>query len=236
MSSASRPTNVAALFSAVSLEILRKVESAALSAEFTGRLVDLGFGAPDCGHEQFDTLAVYDQIEGAGLPEKVYVVHRCIELPRTQVARSAGNLTKFVIGERHRVQVAPSAPARPGILTRGAIEPGSAPLFYATKTEQVVAKDHNPQTIGGLNLGAPEKFAPGLQEAARAVAQSVGQPQDFYAQIEPSRATNELIFHLWHKDAFLPANQHLAGNPGGKCRDVYYQREQKKVARTLYWQ
>jgi hypothetical protein len=196
------------------------------SVELTGRLFDLGWEGPHprCGDVQYDTLAVYDQVKGAGLPQKVYVVHTCAEGWR------------FAIGERHRLVVSRNAPETVGILIKGSIDSGNAPIFHARKVNKVHPDVLTPQSIGDFNLGDPGRFAAGLQEAIRTVAQTVDQPQEFSVQIEPDLLDYNLVFHLWHKDAFLPENRNMVGNPGGKCRDVHYNREQKKVVRTLFWQ
>jgi hypothetical protein len=44
------------------------------------------------------------------------------------------------------------------------------------------------------------------------------------------------MFHLWHESAFLPENRNVVGNPGGKCRDVWYDPEKRTVVKVFWWQ
>lgn len=202
----------------------------------TGRLIDFAFEAPDCGTMQFFSLAVYDRVEGGGLPERVYVAHPCIELPRKQYSATAGSLERFVIGQRHRLRMVRADPGKLGALVRADIDPKDQPIYLARRVDWAVEKVRDPRSVGDLCLAEPDRFPERLREAVRAVGQSVGASAEFWAQIEPDRRTGELVFHLWHQAAFLPANRGMLGNPGGKCRDVHYSREHKKVTRTLFWQ
>jgi hypothetical protein len=90
----------------------------------------------------------------------------------------------------------------------------------------------------GTPLVQVSSFEPAFQDAARAAAQSLKQsgekPEAFYAEV--SSDDKALVFHLWHESAFEPANQNVAGNPGGKCRDVWYDLVSRGVTQTLFWQ
>jgi hypothetical protein len=96
--------------------------------------------------------------------------------------------------------------------------------------------------LAGKPTGTPlvqvSVFPPAYQGAARAVAQSLKQsgekPGEFYAEV--SSEDKALVFHLWHASAFERANQNVPGNPGGKCRDVWYDLVTGKVTQTLFWQ
>ena len=115
---------------------------------------------------------------------------------------------------------------------------GGAPPLPASGPPVETARSSREGSLGPL-VGDGENIAKEHQEAAAAVAASVREggedPKEFSCQIETA-ANGELIFHLWHESAFLPENRNTAGNPGGKCRDVYYNPTQKKVVKTLGWQ
>ena len=85
-----------------------------------------------------------------------------------------------------------------------------------------------------------EAFPEQYRDAARAVAASVADagedPKEFYAQVEPKDSSRLLVFHLWHRSAFEPQNIGMLGNPGGKCRDVWYDMDSRKATKTLFWQ
>jgi hypothetical protein len=202
----------------------------------TGRLIDFEFDAPDCGTLRVVSLALYDQLEGAGKLERIFVAHPCVELPRRQVSAKAGNLERFVIGQRHRLELVRADPASLGALMSMNLDPAGQPVYLARKVDWVVDKPVDGRSVGDLNLGTAEAFPERLRPAVLAVAKSVGAPAEFWAQIEPDRKTGELVFHLWHQDAFLPANRDLLGNPGGKCRDVFVRRKDNQVTRSLFWQ
>jgi hypothetical protein len=61
-------------------------------------------------------------------------------------------------------------------------------------------------------------------------------PEEFFAEVEVSRANGMLVFHLWHRSAWNPENRGAVGNPGGKCRDVYFDPRRGEVTQTLFWQ
>jgi hypothetical protein len=73
------------------------------------------------------------------------------------------------------------------------------------------------------------------REAALAVARHITSPADYFARVEPQDG-HELVFHLWHKTAFLPENRGGAGNPGGKCLDVVYDTKKHKIVQDWAWQ
>lgn len=93
-----------------------------------------------------------------------------------------------------------------------------------------------PESVGAIHLSEtglfPEKHRPAVEK----VAKSVGKPGEFFAAIEEKKGTGELVFHLWHQDAFKPENRNVVGNPGGQCRDVYFDPQKGEVTRTLWWQ
>jgi len=79
-------------------------------------------------------------------------------------------------------------------------------------------------------------FPSAYRDAARAVARHIASPSDYFAQVEPQNDGGELVFHLWHKTAFLPQNRGGVGNPGGKCLDVVYDTKKHKVVHDWAWQ
>lgn len=84
------------------------------------------------------------------------------------------------------------------------------------------------------------EFPEWQREAARAVAASLSagheNPKEFYATVEAEDEGRILRFHLYHESAFLPKYRGVAGNPGGKCRDVSYDVVRMRVTETGYWQ
>ena len=76
----------------------------------------------------------------------------------------------------------------------------------------------------------------GARAVADAVARSGEQPEEFFAEVEVRRADGVVVFHLWHRSAWDPENQGACGNPGGKCRDVYFDPRLGEVIQTLFWQ
>ncbi len=65
-------------------------------------------------------------------------------------------------------------------------------------------------------------------------------PSEFYATVfveQKFGTVGEVLdFSLWHQSAFLKENWNVQGNPGGKCRDFYYDTNQKKITDKLFWQ
>ena len=95
-----------------------------------------------------------------------------------------------------------------------------------------------PETVGAASLIKLEDIAPSFRDAASVAAtalRATGEaPQEFFVEIEET--PDAVVLHLWHKDAFLPENANVIGNPGGKCRDMYYDPEARTITKTLLWQ
>ena len=93
---------------------------------------------------------------------------------------------------------------------------------------------------GLLPLSDAGAFAADQQAGARAVADAVvrsgERPEEFFAEVDAGSADGIVVFHLWHRSAWNPENRGVVGNPGGKCRDVYYDAKRGEVIRTLFWQ
>ena len=104
--------------------------------------------------------------------------------------------------------------------------------------DAVKSDSRTPESVNAIQLSQPEAFLQEYREAATSVAQELmldkENPAEFYAQVES--AGGALVFHLWHEDAFKEENQRLDGNPGGKCRDFYYDVETHSVTQKLFWQ
>ena len=102
-------------------------------------------------------------------------------------------------------------------------------------THRTTPSENRPPALVAV-MAFPEQY----REPARAVAKDLSQqgeePKDFFTEIEPGEGGQTVVFHLWHKSAFEPQNAHMLGNPGGKCRDVWYDLESGKVTQTLFWQ
>ena len=96
----------------------------------------------------------------------------------------------------------------------------------------------SPDSLGAILLSSTESFPPEQRAAATAVALEIREggedPLEFFATV--SETSEALVFHLWHKSAFAPENAGAVGNPGGKCRDVRYDRAAQAVTETLLWQ
>lgn len=60
-------------------------------------------------------------------------------------------------------------------------------------------------------------------------------PAEFYAQLE-SLGDSVDVFHLWHRSALAPSARGVDGNPGGRSRDVLFDRRQHRITRHLMWQ
>jgi hypothetical protein len=91
-----------------------------------------------------------------------------------------------------------------------------------------------------ISLVKVEDFPAQHREAAKAVATALKDrkenPKEFYANVEAKNNGDVLVFHLWHQSAFDPKNRNVPGNPGGKCRDAFFDTKQGKVTDVLFWQ
>lgn len=95
---------------------------------------------------------------------------------------------------------------------------------------------------GLLPLADPGAFPDEYRPTARAVADALAgggeRSEEFFAQVEGSwaGAAGVVAFHLWHRSAWEPGNRTAVGNPGGKCRDVWFDSSREQVVKTLFWQ
>ena len=107
-----------------------------------------------------------------------------------------------------------------------------------------------PDDLKQGHLTEPDLFERAQQDAFAAVTEEVkrggGEPEEYYAQIEPPDEDEVstlklrdrkayLVFHLWHRSAFSPENLDVSGNPGGRCMSMLYDGRQKKVVKKWGW-
>ena len=99
------------------------------------------------------------------------------------------------------------------------------------------ARPNNGRPPGLLDVQAlPPQHRQGARAVAAALAAGGEDPQEFSCEAEEENGGRVLVFHLWHASAFLPENRGVLGNPGGKCRDVWYDVRRGRITETLYWQ
>lgn len=110
------------------------------------------------------------------------------------------------------------------------------PLGCSKKGSSPPGAGDAPGSVGAVHLTETNLFPQQYRAAAENVAKAVDKPEEFYASVEETKSTGELVFHLWHQDAFKPENKNVVGNPGGKCRDVTFDPKKGEVTKTLFWQ
>ncbi len=213
----------------------KSMNQASEQIEFVGRLININFNIPNCGTFHFGSVAVYDNIEiikGNYDLDQIFIIHGCTEMAREYYGKEAGNLKKFVIGEYHKITAHKKNNFQIGSVFYGKIPMDRNYLYYAQKTDGYYNYSKDDLLQLTVTKPIPEKF----HEALKAIQKSQKNPQEFYIQFEMNNSRTELIFHLWHESAFLQKNRNITGNPGGKCKDVYYNLKQKKVTKTYFWQ
>jgi hypothetical protein len=98
----------------------------------------------------------------------------------------------------------------------------------------------SPEAIGAVQLtnrsAFPEWQREALDQVSHSLISSGENPSEFYAVVQERASEHVLEFALWHSTAFLPENQNVLGNPGGRCRSVEVDLVTRKVVRTLMWQ
>lgn len=80
-----------------------------------------------------------------------------------------------------------------------------------------------------------EYYRPMVADVIEELIKDREKPSEFYVNID-DKGNNELIFPLWHQDAFKKENLNTVGNPGGKCRNFHYDKKQAKILKKLWWQ
>jgi hypothetical protein len=83
-------------------------------------------------------------------------------------------------------------------------------------------------------------FPAEYRQAAAAVNELVDrsgeQSKEFYVRIDASRPDKIIVLHLWHQSAWAPENKGKTGNPGGRCRDAWFDPTSGQIVRVELWQ
>jgi len=94
-----------------------------------------------------------------------------------------------------------------------------------------------PEAVGALPMASVEAFPSEQRDLIRAASAELlrtgQQPAEFYGTV--GRVKEGAKVDLWHQTAFLPENRAMAGNPGGRCFTMYFDRD-GRVAKKLKWQ
>jgi len=95
----------------------------------------------------------------------------------------------------------------------------------------------SPERVGAVRLVPAENFPVEqrdlIQAAIDDIIRTKQDPSEFYVTVGTNKAGARL--NLWHQSAFLPENKHAAGNPGGRCFTMYFDRN-GKIEKRLKWQ
>jgi hypothetical protein len=121
-------------------------------------------------------------------------------------------------------------------LLLGLVVAGSFTLAcWRTRSGPVIT----PEAVGAVAMVPSDGFEPALREAVRAASSELirqgDSPADFYAEVRKT-PEGEIVLQLWHSDAFRPENRDTVGNPGGKCRTMYFDPGTHRIVRELRWQ
>ncbi|HUU03677.1 MAG TPA: hypothetical protein VM425_19735 [Myxococcota bacterium] len=116
------------------------------------------------------------------------------------------------------------------------VAPGSGPE-WVIENPRVVERALAPKAmpIDLMRAAWPERAAC-LDSIRKAVIAGGEKPADFYVGAKVESRSEHLVFALWHRDAFLPENKNVTGNPGGKCRNALCLKKTSSFERFLYWQ
>jgi hypothetical protein len=91
-----------------------------------------------------------------------------------------------------------------------------------------------------ISLADIGSFPADYRQAAAAVSEVVDrsgeQSKEFYVKIDANRADKIIVLHLWHQSAWAPENKGKVGNPGGRCRDAWFDPAIGQVVRVEFWQ
>jgi hypothetical protein len=89
-----------------------------------------------------------------------------------------------------------------------------------------------------LNVNeAPELYRESVCAVIHELRKTREYPGDFFVQF-PEIPTDDsvIIINLWHKSALEAVHSDIPGNPGGKCRDMYYDTRSRTVVKVQFWQ
>ena len=97
-----------------------------------------------------------------------------------------------------------------------------------------------PEMVGAIPIIEPNRFPAEHREAILAATRELRNqeenPCEFFADIGESDEEFVTVVQLWHADAFRPENFGAVGNPGGKCRNMYFDSRAGSITTTLFWQ
>jgi hypothetical protein len=108
-------------------------------------------------------------------------------------------------------------------------------------------KEVTAESLGATQLSQVDKFPADQQEMIKAcIAYVIAIPEEntpaeeYYAKVG-STSSNEVVIKLWHKTAFKVINDaqkmniKISGNPGGKCKDLHYDKSEGVVTKWVRW-
>jgi hypothetical protein len=142
----------------VNADVMRLVIAAlifsAVSRVDAGELVLLGTlkaiekDVPHCGVLYVGSVAEYEVLEvisGAYTGRRIFVVHGCVEMPRSMLSQDAGTLTSFAIGDVHKLVLVPENVHGVGLFNANKI-PASFSTYFCKKADRFElrkSKSHN---------------------------------------------------------------------------------------------
>ena len=103
-----------------------------------GRMIDLEEDAPYCGILNIGSIAIYEVtkiIEGKYDKGKIFIVHPCIEMNRSENSPESGTLASFELNEFHRLEVSEEKPIGLTVWNTKETDKSGHDLFYSTKVD-----------------------------------------------------------------------------------------------------
>jgi hypothetical protein len=91
-----------------------------------------------CGNAQFSSLSEYGDltiISGKYNDSQIYVVHPCVEMPRTGFHKNAGTLQKFTVGDYHKL-ILSTENVYGGFYQKEDIDPGNAIIYFCRTVDK----------------------------------------------------------------------------------------------------
>lgn len=102
----------------------------------------------------------------------------------------------------------------------------------------VVMKVRTPEDVNAKALDVAlysVENRPMIEAVIEALQKQDEDPADFFVQVHLPSIESVVRVSLWHEDAFSLWHYRDSGNPGGKCRDMYFDRGTEKITKTLFW-